>query len=216
MADNTLQWDSIVTIRIGLETQYQDDENVFVASDLLWYAKEGYPKVRTAPDAFTAFGRPKGYRGSYKQWVEGGIAPQVVFEVLSPGNRAGGMRRKLDFYDTYGVEEYYVYNPYRNVWSGWLRGADGRLQAIPSMTGWVSPRLKVRFEMSAGDLELYHPGGRRFATYLELANRGEQERVEKERAQERARKEKERARKEKERADRLAAQMRALGIDPEA
>jgi Uma2 family endonuclease len=115
MADNTLQWDCIVTIRIGLEAQYQDDENVFVASDLLWYAKEGHPKVRTAPDAFTAFGRPKGYRGSYKQWVEGGIAPQVVFEVLSPGNRAGGMRRKLEFYDTYGVEEYYVYNPYKNV-----------------------------------------------------------------------------------------------------
>ncbi len=29
------------------------------------------------------FGRPKGDRGSYKQWLENQIAPQVVFEILS-------------------------------------------------------------------------------------------------------------------------------------
>ena len=44
------------------------------------------------------FGRPKGYRGSYRQWVEGGVAPQVVFEILSPGNRLNEMIRKFKFY----------------------------------------------------------------------------------------------------------------------
>jgi hypothetical protein len=29
-----------------------------------------------------AVGRPKGHGGSYMQWLEGGAAPQVVFEVL--------------------------------------------------------------------------------------------------------------------------------------
>jgi Uma2 family endonuclease len=230
MSDNTLQWECVVTLKCGLEVQYRDDENVFVAGDLLWYAREGHPQVRAAPDALTAFGRPKGYRGSYKQWEEGGIAPQVVFEVLSPGNRAAEMQRKFEFYDEHGVEEYYVYDPYTNQWSGWQRGDDSRLHEIPAMTGWVSPRLKVRFEVTAGDLELYHPDGRRFATYSELAEQAEQERREREeaqrhadkaqrhaeKAQRRADKEKERADKEKERADRLAAQMRALGIDPEA
>ncbi len=33
-----------------------------------------------------AFGRPKGERGSYQQWKENNIPPQVVFEILSPGN----------------------------------------------------------------------------------------------------------------------------------
>ena len=60
---------------------------------------------------FVAFGRPKGYRGSYKQWEEGNIAPRCVFEVLSPGNRKPEMDRKFEFYETYGVEEYYVYDP---------------------------------------------------------------------------------------------------------
>ena len=58
-----------------------------------------------------AFGRPKGYRGSYKQWEEDGIAPQVVFEILSPGNRRDEMVRKFAFYERYGVEEYYIYDP---------------------------------------------------------------------------------------------------------
>src|SRR6266704_2906377 len=87
IAENTLQFEWIVTIKGGLDAVFLDDPNVFVAGDLLWYPVEGEPKIRQAPDALVAFGRPKGYRGSYKQWEEGDIAPQVVFEVLSPGNR---------------------------------------------------------------------------------------------------------------------------------
>jgi Uma2 family endonuclease len=39
-----------------------------------------------APDVMVVFGRPKGERRSYRQWQEGNIAPQVVFEILSSGN----------------------------------------------------------------------------------------------------------------------------------
>jgi Uma2 family endonuclease len=70
-----------------------------VAANLLWYAVEGKPAIRGAPDIFVVFGRPKRLRGSYKQWEEGGIAPQVVFEILSPGNRPGEMQRKFAFYE---------------------------------------------------------------------------------------------------------------------
>src|SRR5262249_38304222 len=83
MADNTLQYEWIVTVEGNLEICYAGDPNVFVAGDLLWYAVEGHPEIRTAPDVLAAFGRPKGRRGSYKQWEEGGIAPQVVWEILS-------------------------------------------------------------------------------------------------------------------------------------
>src|SRR6266542_1981574 len=83
MADNTLQFEWIVTIKGNLDRLFADDPLVFVAGDLLWYAVEGRPEIRSAPDAMVVFGRPKGYRGSYKQWMEDGIPPQVVFEVLS-------------------------------------------------------------------------------------------------------------------------------------
>src|SRR5438477_4860255 len=68
MSDNTLQFKWIVTIKGGLEALFRNDSSVFVAGDLLLYPVDGNPKIRTAPDAMVVFGRPKGYRGSYKQW----------------------------------------------------------------------------------------------------------------------------------------------------
>ena len=70
MAENTLQFQWIVTIKEGLERVFRHRSDVFVAGDLLWYPEEGRPDICTAPDALVAFGRPKGYRGSYKQWEE--------------------------------------------------------------------------------------------------------------------------------------------------
>src|SRR4029079_4319944 len=103
MADNTVQFDWIVLLKENLDRLLED----FVAGDLLWYPVEGDPGLRAAPDVLVALGRPKGDRGSYKQWEEGGIAPQVVFEVLSPGNTAHDMRQKRLFYQEFEVAEYY-------------------------------------------------------------------------------------------------------------
>src|SRR5436309_1007065 len=97
-ADNTKQFECVTTIKGGLDAQFRDHPEVFVAGDLFWYPVEGDPNTRTAPDVLVAFGRPKGHRGSYLQWKEGGQPPQVVFEIWSPGNRLGEMTRKLDFY----------------------------------------------------------------------------------------------------------------------
>jgi len=113
MAENTLQFKWIVLIKESLETLFRHDPNVFVAGDLLWYPEEGNPKIRQAPDAMVVVGRPKGKRGSYKQWEEEGLAPQVVFEILSPGNRFPQMQHKFQFYEKHGVEEYYIYDPER-------------------------------------------------------------------------------------------------------
>ncbi|MCC6420266.1 MAG: Uma2 family endonuclease, partial [Gemmataceae bacterium] len=135
MAENTLQFRYIVTIQGGLDALYRDNPAVFVAGDLLWYPVEGDPTIRQAPDAMVAFGRPKGDRGSYRQWEEDGVAPQVVFEILSPDNRAGELLRKFKFYERYGVEEYYVYDPDRGELLGWQRQGN-ELVEILFMDGW--------------------------------------------------------------------------------
>ncbi len=137
MSDNTKQFRWIVTIKENLELLYAEDPNVFVAGDLLWYPVQGSNTIRIAPDAMVVIGRPKGdspeatlcERGSYQQWQEAGIAPQVAFEILSPGNRLGEMHRKLRFYEQYGVQEYYVYDPDRIDFAGWIRNED-RLESI--------------------------------------------------------------------------------------
>src|SRR3954447_23611950 len=130
IAENTLQFEWIMTIKGGLDHLFAADANVFVAGDLFWYPVEGHPEIVIAPDALVVFGRPKGHRLSYLQWEEGGIPPQVVFEVLSPGNRFGEMLRKFEFYQRYGVEEYYIYNPDpdRLELSGFIRQGDNLVE----------------------------------------------------------------------------------------
>src|SRR5687767_9253612 len=106
LAVNTIQFRWITMIKRGLDAVFLD-----------------------APDVFVAFGRPKGDRGSYQQWREGGIAPQTIFEIVSPGNTVGHLTEKFQFYDTYGVEEYYLYDPDHSELDGWLRKG-GRLTKI--------------------------------------------------------------------------------------
>ena len=206
MADNTKQYLWIVLIKEGLERLFQDNPNVFIAADLLWYPVEGNNRIVVAPDVLVVFGRPKGHRGSYQQGQEGGIAPHVVFEVRSPNNTQTDMDEKLVFYDRHAVEEYYLYDPDRNDLSGWLRSSD-RLDVISPLDGWVSPKLGIRFDLSGTELRIYRPDGERFSTYVEVAQRLEQER-------QRAEQERQRAEQAEARVRLLAERLRAAGIDP--
>jgi Uma2 family endonuclease len=201
MSDNTKQFRWIVLIKENLEILFAHDPQVFVAGDLLWYPVQGRPDIRVAPDAMVVFGRPKGDRGSYKQWVEENVTPQVVFEILSPGNTVLEMNRKLLFYQHYGVLEYYLYDPDGINLGGFMRTNESMLEEILEMQGWVSPQLGIRFELVESDLVLYRPDGRRFLTSVELAQRVKQER--------------DRADSAQAQVNRLAARLRELGVDPE-
>jgi Uma2 family endonuclease len=221
MSDNTKQFRWIVTIKENLDWLYASNPNVFVAGDLLWYPVEGDNKTRFAPDALIVFGRPKGDRGSYKQWEEDNIAPQVVFEILSPGNTKTEMNRKLLFYDRFGVEEYYLYDPDRNRLNGWVR-TDGFLDLIEPIQNWVSPRLQIRFELTEAELQIYRPDGKSFLTYTAIAQTAELAEARAEFAEERAELAEERAELAEERAElaeersaKFAEKLREMGIDPD-
>jgi Uma2 family endonuclease len=178
---------------------------VFIAGDLLWYPVEGSVKTHQALDIMVIFGRPKGKRGSYKQWEENNIAPQVVFEILSPGNRSQEMAKKLLFYQRYGVEEYYVYHPEKIELTGFILQKEW-LEDIEEINNWVSPRLGIRLEITSSNLEIYYPNGKKFLTFLELNQRAENE-------YERAEQEYKRAEQERQNYQDLLAKLEAKGID---
>lgn len=211
MSDNTRQFEYIVYVKKGVDWLFSDDPQIFVGGDLLWYPVEGNPKLRQAPDVMVVFGRPKGDRGSYQQWKEDNIPPQVVFEIISPGNTIPEMTRKFQFYERYGVEEYYIYDPDRLSLGGFLRQND-RLEAIEVIEGWVSPRLNVRFTLNQdGGLELYRPDGRLFERYEEIAARAEREHQRAEQEHQRAEQAEQRATQAEAEVDRLKAQLKAMG-----
>ncbi|WP_074404748.1 Uma2 family endonuclease [Cylindrospermopsis raciborskii] len=174
MADNTRQFTWIVKIKENLEILFKYNADVFVAGDLFWYPVEGSNKIKLAPDTMVVFGRPKGHRGSYRQWEENNIPPQVVFEILSPGNNNTEMDRKKLFYLEHGVEEYYVYNPDKISLEVSIR-ENNSFKEIENFTTWTSPRLKIRFDMSQDELVIYYPDGSKFLSPVELSNYAEQE-----------------------------------------
>ncbi|MBD2136923.1 Uma2 family endonuclease [Anabaena sp. FACHB-1237] len=212
MAENTEHYEWIVKIKENLEILFVPENNVFIAGDLLWYPVEGSVKTCQAPDVMVIFGRPKGRRGSYKQWEENNIAPQVVFEIQSPVNRSQEMAKKLLFYQRHGVEEYYIYNPEKIELTGFILQEEW-LEEIEEINGWVSPRLGIRFELTSDNLEIYYPDGKKFLTSLELNERAEQEYQRAEQEYQRAEQERQRAEQERQNYQDLLAKLQAKGID---
>ena len=205
MSNNTDQFRLIVWIKENLELVFADDPNVFLASDLLWYPVEGNNKLSQAPDIMAVFGIPKGYRGSYQQWNEDNIAPQVAFEIW-PGDRIGLMMQKFQFYERYGVEEYYFYNPQTLELGGWLQ-RESQLEAIEQMDDWVSPRLGVRFQLSETGLEMFGPNQEPFVSFVELDRLRQQ-------AEARAEQAEMLLEQERSRSQALESRLREMGIDP--
>lgn len=230
MASNTTHFMWIVTIKENLDWFFAKNSDgyppIFVAGDLLWYPVEGRNDISTAPDVMVAIARPRGHRGSYKQWIEGNIPPQVVFEILSPTNTKEEMEKKLLFYDRYGVEEYYLYNYETNQLLVWLREGD-RLTPRPILRHWQSPRLGMQFELTDATLKMFHVDGTAFLSYVEIQDLLFQERqransaielaeTERQRAdleRQHAEAERQIAQTERERADRLAAKLKELGVE---
>ncbi|MGL6340765.1 MAG: hypothetical protein ACRC80_16690, partial [Waterburya sp.] len=93
-----------------------------------------------------------------------------------------------------------LYDPDRNVLSGWVR-TEGFLDIIEPIHQWVSPRLKIRFELSETDLEIYRPDGNRFLTYTAIAQKAEES--------------EQRAKIAEQKAAKLAEKLREMGVDPD-
>lgn len=197
MADNTIQYRWIVRLVSNLK-QLLKHQVAFVAGDLLWYPVqvEAPPAPTQAPDVMVALGRPDGDRGSYKQWEEENIAPQVVFEILSPSNSAREMLAKQSFYKEHGVLEMFFYDPESFDFWGLVRStsAEDFLPVTQINFPWISPTLGIRFAMAEEGLAVFYPNGELFQdpeAVIDERNQIKQER------------------------DRAFAKLQELGIDPE-
>ena len=208
IAKNTIQYQYIGAIQVGLDAMFAGNPDVFVAADLLWYPVEGRPDIKNTMDVMVAFGRPKGARGSYRQWEESGVAPQAVFNITSPGATVAEMRSKRMFYSRYGVAEYYEYDPETGMLDVWTREKSALRNAFID-DEWRSPLLSVTLKIETnGDLSVYRLNGERFLRPVEIKALADL-------AEARAERWRNRAERERERAELLAAKLRELGIDLE-
>lgn len=160
------------------------------------------------------------HKRTYFFW-EFGKPPEVVIEVVSNqvGNETG---RKMEGYARMGVAYYAIFDPMEQVQEGVLRvyALDPGPRFYREIDPLVLPGVGLGLTVWRG---AYEGRGDVWVRWMDAkrvliptgAERAEQERQRAEQEHQRAEQEHQRAEKEQRRAERLAAQLRALGIEPE-
>ena len=211
MADNTDQAEAIVFASQTLLPHFSWHDDVFVATNLLLYYREGDNKTRITPDVMVAVGRPPGYRGSYKIWEEGHHPPDWVLEVASENTVEVDVNEKPSTYAGIGVREYWQYDPSGGLLNPRLQGRRltglgyeelPRVRVAGAEIAIYSEALSMRLEFDGKQLRFWDSVGEEY-----LLNPQELEQARRE--AERALRDAQQARQKAERAWREAAQARA-------
>ncbi len=157
------------------------------------------------PDFFVVLGTERKPRKSWVLWAEKGKYPNLIVEILSDSTAAvdRGLKKQL-YQDTFRTPDYYWFDPKSLEFAG-FHLIDGRYQPIePNSEGWLwSQQLELYLGIHEQKLRFFTAEGQLVLT------EAEDERQQKELAQQRAE-------QEAQRAERLAAKLRELNIDPDA
>ncbi len=187
----------------SLKIWFATDPNVYVSGNLMCYYEENQPQKSISPDVFVVRGTAKQERRVYKFWEE--PAPNVVLEISSRKTRKEDLGKKKDLYAWLGVREYFVFDPEYKLQPPLrafrLRGQE-LIEEIVRQNRVSSHELGLELVNDGSTLRLWNPVTREFLrTPAESYAQAEAEATARQAAEHRA--------------DRLAAKLRALGLDPD-
>ena len=134
MSESDLHADVSHDVRSVLKVHHIDRLDAYVGGNCFMYPEEGKHKVFVSPDIFVAYGVAKEPpRDTWKVWEEGKV-PDFILEVTSKSTRKEDERKKKDFYERYGVPEYWQFDPTGDyldpILKGRTLGADGRYREL--------------------------------------------------------------------------------------
>ena len=137
LAETDFQFYPLTHTVHALAQRYRDRNDVYVAGNMLMYYRMNDNGVKVAPDVFVVFGVPNHWRDSYIIWRENGKAPDFVLEVASPSTYVRDMTEKRDIYASFGVAEYWRFDPTGTLFDPPLEGdrlVAGEYQSILTAT----------------------------------------------------------------------------------
>lgn len=158
MGETDLHVEEIVYLREALKRRFEETPDVYVASNLLLFYREGYPREFVVPDVMVVRGASKGFRRNYLLWKEG-VPPALVIEVTSDKTWRKDLSTKMDLYARLGVQEYFLFDPYDEHLEAQVQGyrlAGRRYSAIrPERDGsLISTTTGVAFRIEGTRLRL--------------------------------------------------------------
>ena len=205
---------------------FRDHDDLYVAADMFLYYEQGNPRANKAPDVMVIKGVSKHERRTFKIWEE--LArPCVVFEITSEDSMVEDMVRKSKLYAALGIQEYFLFDPLQEYLKNSLLGfrlEEGEyVPLLPDNNGRLfSAELGIFLNPEGAILRVIDPDTGKPVPSLDEAvsqaeqeaQRAEQEAQRAEQEAQRAEQEAQRAEQEHQRAERLAAQLRAIGMEP--
>jgi Uma2 family endonuclease len=153
VAETDIHFAELVALNQILSEYYSANPDVYVASNNLFYYKEGDPKSRFSPDVYVVFGVPKRQRRVYLLWEEKQV-PSVIFEVSSRGTNQEDHSTKYDRYASLGVKEYFLYDPENDYLKPPLQGYRltnaGYSPIVPNANGrLLSAEMQLEFGLNS-------------------------------------------------------------------
>ncbi|MEB3290029.1 MAG: Uma2 family endonuclease [Leptolyngbya sp.] len=194
--ESSLHYAQLALLVACLEWLWRDRNDFFIGANLTIYFSREQLKNRDfrGPDFFLVNHTDRRPRKSWVVWEEGGQYPDLIIELLSDSTAKTDKNLKKTLYqDRFRTPEYFWFSPETLEFEGYHL-VDQRYQPIaPNPKGWLwSQVLGLYLGVQEGKLRYFTEAGERLPTPEEAAEQSEA------------------------RAARLAEQLRAMGVEPEA
>lgn len=214
--ESSLHYAQLVVLVACLEWFWRDRQDFFIGANLTIYFSRQQLKNRDfrGPDFFLVKGTQKQPRKSWVVWEEDGKYPDLIIELLSDSTANLDRSLKKDLYQQrFRTPEYFWFSPENLEFAGY-RLINSVYEAIPPTASgqlW-SEVLHLYLGVHEQQLRYFTPSGELVPTPMEEALQKQQQAIE---AQQQAIAAQQQMIEAEQRAERLAEQLRALGIEPE-
>ena len=168
-----------IYMQSALET-WLDDTDTLVAGQMFIYYEPGNPRACVAPDVYIIPRVGNVPRNSYFLWLEH-ETPTFAVEISSPTTYRNDLGSKADLYASWGVQEYWQYDPQGRLLSPLLQGSqlvNGRYQPMPVEVDpdggrcvSYSPLLKLEMHARRDWFRFRNPGTGQFLRNLQESER---------------------------------------------
>jgi Uma2 family endonuclease len=235
--ESSLHYMQLLLLVTCLEWLWRETEDFFIGANLTIYFSRQQLRNRDfrGPDFFLVKQTQKRPRNAWVVWEEDGKYPNLIIELLSTSTAATDRTLKKDLYqDRFRTPEYFWFSPDTLEFQGFRLMGNRYQEIAPNERGWRwSEELGLYLGVEQAQLRYFTPEGDRVPTPEEAAQqaveRAQQAQTQAQQAQTQAQQAQTQAQQaqtqaqqaqtqlehERQRAERLAEQLRSLGIDPE-
>jgi Uma2 family endonuclease len=229
--ESSLHYMQLLLLVTCLEWLWREQNDFFIGANLTIYFSRQQLRNRDfrGPDFFLVKDTEKRPRSSWVVWEEDGRYPDLIVELLSDSTADVDRNLKKNLYQNrFHTPEYFWFSPEKLEFIGFELVGNQYQEIAPNAQGWRwSQVLGLYLGVEAGKLRYFTPDGDLVPTPEEaaiatqqIAIAAQQQAFEAQQqvfeAQQQASEAQSRLEQERMRSQKLAEQLRALGIDPDS